>query len=88
VGGGDAHSAVSVADAQGVIRFVNDRFCENSRYGRGELLGQSYRMLNSGYHPAEFWRDLWATVLGGRIWRGLIRNRAKGRRQLLGRDDR
>ncbi len=72
-----AHSAVSVADAQGVIRFVNDRFCENSRYGRGELLGQSYRMLNSGYHPAEFWRDLWATVLGGRIWRGLIRNRAK-----------
>ena len=73
----DAHSIVSVSDAQGVIRFANDRFCEVSRYSRAELLGQAYRIVNSGHHPAEFWRDLWMTVLQGRIWRGVIRNRAK-----------
>ncbi|MFT3830606.1 MAG: PAS domain S-box protein [Opitutaceae bacterium] len=73
----DAHSIVSVADTQGVIRFVNDRFCEVSRYTRTELLGQPYRLVNSGFHPPEFWHNLWSTALAGRIWRGVIRNRAK-----------
>ncbi|HLP02113.1 MAG TPA: PAS domain S-box protein [Opitutaceae bacterium] len=73
----DAHSIVSVADTQGVIRFVNDRFCEVSRYPRAELLGQTYRLVNSGFHPPEFWKNLWSTALAGRIWRGVIRNRAK-----------
>ncbi len=74
----DAHSIVSLADAQGVIEFVNDRFCETTRYTREELVGQPYRIINSGFHPPEFWRDLWTTALAGRIWRGVIRNRAKG----------
>ncbi len=73
----DAHSIVSIADARGIIRFVNDRFCEISRYPREELVGHPYRVVNSGYHPAEFWRELWATVLGGQLWRGVIRNRTK-----------
>ncbi|HLP08727.1 MAG TPA: PAS domain S-box protein [Opitutaceae bacterium] len=73
----DAHSIVSVADTRGVIRFVNDRFCEVSRYARAELLGQTYRLVNSGFHPPEFWKNLWSTALAGRIWRGVIRNRAK-----------
>lgn len=73
----DAHAIVSIADAQGVIRFVNDRFCEISRYSRAELLGQPYRVVNSGLHPPEFWRELWQAAKAGRIWRGVIRNRAK-----------
>lgn len=73
----DAHSIVSISDAQGVIRFVNDRFCETTRYAREELIGQPYRLVNSGHHPVEFWRDLWTVVLAGQIWRGVIRNRAK-----------
>ncbi len=74
----DAHSIVSLSNAQGVIEFVNDRFCETSRYTREELVGQPYRIINSGFHPPEFWRDLWTTALAGRTWRGVIRNRAKG----------
>ncbi len=73
----DARSIVSVADREGVIRHVSDRFCEVSRYSRAELLGQTYRVVNSGHHPREFWANLWTTVLAGRSWRGVIRNRAK-----------
>jgi len=73
----DAHAIVAMTDLQGVILFVNDRFCEVARCSRDELLGKTYRVINSGFHPADFWRDLWETVLAGRIWRGVVRNRAK-----------
>ena len=73
----DSHAIVSVTDANGVITYVNDKFCSLSKYAPNELIGRTHKIVNSNYHPLSFFKNLWDTIKSGKIWHGEVRNRAK-----------
>ncbi|MBI5307951.1 MAG: PAS domain S-box protein, partial [Planctomycetes bacterium] len=69
--------AVVVTDAYGIIEYVNPAFCTISGYSREEALGRNPKILNSGKNPPGLFRDMWNTILSGKIWRGTVINRKK-----------
>jgi PAS domain S-box-containing protein len=74
----DQHSMVSIADMDGRITFVNDKFCDACGYAREELIGQDHAMLSSGLHPKGFFKAMYEAQEHGDVWHGEICNRAKG----------
>lgn len=70
-------NAVVITDIEGNIEYANPKFEEVSGYPLSEVVGKTPRILNSGEHTTEFYRNLWQTIKAGRVWRGEIRNRRK-----------
>jgi PAS domain S-box-containing protein len=73
----DEAAIVAITDPAGNITYVNQKFCDISEYALSELMGQNQRIVNSGYHNPEFWKDFWSTISAGKVWSGEIKNKTK-----------
>lgn len=73
----DKTHILSVTDARGIIQYVNELFCQITKYTREELIGQDHRMINSGFHTKEFISDMWKTISAGTVWTHEFKNKKK-----------
>ena len=73
----DQHAIVDIRDDNGKIIYVNDNFCAMSGYSREELIGNSYTLINSNYHPQSFFEEINKTIYSGQVWNGEICKKSK-----------
>ncbi len=72
-----ASEATLITDANNRILSVNPAFTRITGYGAEEVLGQTPRLLASGKHPKEFYKNMWDKILTTGSWQGEIQNRRK-----------
>ena len=73
----DTTSIVSYADLKGDILSVNTKFLEVSKYPKDELIGRGHNTTRHPDMPKEVFKDMWSTIGRGKIFRGIVKNRAK-----------
>ncbi len=73
----DEAAIVAITDNRGIITYANKKFCAISQYSLDELIGKTHKIINSEFHPKEFFKDMWKTISSGKVWEGEIKNKAK-----------
>ncbi len=70
-------SSIVITDIKGTIQYVNPAFSRVTGYEAEEALGQTPTILKSGKHDRKFYKNLWETILAGRLWHGRFCNKRK-----------
>jgi two-component system cell cycle sensor histidine kinase/response regulator CckA len=69
--------AVMITNAEGIIEYVNPAFEAVTGYTQDEACGRNPRILKSGEQGPEIYQEMWATILAGNVFRGILVNRKK-----------
>jgi PAS domain S-box-containing protein len=73
----NAPISIMLTDPNGIIEFVNPKFLEISGYDWEEVIGKPASILKSGRHDADFYEELWNTIMEGKEWFGELLNKKK-----------
>ncbi|TWI59332.1 PAS domain-containing sensor histidine kinase [Halalkalibacter nanhaiisediminis] len=73
----DKSSFLAILDRHFRYSFVNDAFCELTKFRREELIGKNHDILDSDYHSPDFYPKIFEKIERGMVWRGEIKKRAK-----------
>ena len=68
---------VMITNNLGNIEYVNPAFEAITGYSRHDVLGRTPRILKSGQHQRDFYREMWETILAGHVFRGVMINHKK-----------
>ena len=72
-----AANGIFLVKPNGQIFWVNAAFTQMTGYSAEEAIGKNPRFLKSGQHDTGFYRELWQTILAGKVWQAEIFNRRK-----------
>ncbi|TVQ69045.1 MAG: diguanylate cyclase [Oceanospirillales bacterium] len=72
-----AQEAIMLCSSDGKILDVNASFTKITGFQADEVIGQTPRILNSGYHSTSFYNEMWSSIINNGYWHGEIRNRRK-----------
>ena len=68
---------VIITNTEGNIEYVNPAFIRQTGYTPEEVIGQNPRILKSGTTSPEVYKQLWKTIMLGKVWQGESLNRKK-----------
>ena len=69
--------SIILTDPEGNIVYANPKFLEVTGFSDLEAYGNTPRLIKSGHHDPEFYKELWDTVVAGKDWHGEMLNRKK-----------
>ncbi len=70
-------STIVITNTDARIEYANEAFTRTSGYAVGEVIGKNPKILNAGRTPKGTYRELWATLTRGEVWRGEFTNTRK-----------
>jgi PAS domain S-box-containing protein len=73
----DKSAIVSKGNLDGIITYVNSKFCEVSGYKPEELLGEPHNIVRHPDVSSEVYKELWETIRAKKIFKARIQNRKK-----------
>ncbi|MBN2893380.1 MAG: SpoIIE family protein phosphatase [Bacteroidales bacterium] len=65
------------------IEYVNSAYTNITQYTQKELFGKNPSLLKSGKTPKETIKNLWETILQGKIWTGEFINKSKDNNEFI-----
>ncbi len=73
----DTYAMVTRSTPDGTLISANEAFCEKTQYTSEELIGQNHRIMDTGFHPPETFKEMEEFALKNKVWTGKIQNKAK-----------
>lgn len=73
----DSSLSISKTNLEGVITYVNDKFCQTTEYLPSELIGKTHRLLKHPDTSKRQIRELWETIQSKRVWHSTIADQTK-----------